>query len=973
MAVAQAGTTAFASANTATITSASFTPTANSLVVAMVAMGNGTGGASSLGTLVDSSGGTWTRKSGDSVSGSGVAEVWIKDAGASPVAQTVTYDPGGTGASGLVICVRWYTGAKAVASQTGATAVNGGTTSYATTVTPTNVGSIVCGSFARASDAQTLTATGATTSIGQVNGASGDTAGLYTSSVTTTVAALSLGYSNAAAGINRQANVEIIPTAASATAAQPAAAGVANPAVASIGAQAGQPTAAGSALDATTTRVDGTFSRLQTFDAGTATTAITAANSATSGDALTAVALGGDGSATYISDSYRGGMSGRFQSGASGAIVYGEQATGVASQGQLFVRLRFRMPVIPPDTTGIRFVVVADGTGAFQVEGRLSSTGKVQLRTGAGVVVNNSTATYVANQWIDVAVAILAFSATVGVIELKLYDSAGGVAETITSAASVDSLRNGGFTKVQAGMIRTGITTYAVDVDDLAVSNSTYPSPPVATAGTSPPAEATTGVGTAGDATVAISPNAEVATAAGVASDASVASLANGGVATGVGQALDAVASLVANSEVATGSGAALDAVASATVSAEVASSAATAWPASSAVSANAESATGTGQASDATVSTASATNAPAESPSGVGTALDGAPSIAVNPPTPEALGAALDALSSLSSLPPTPSGTGDAQDASVALLASAETASAAGSAGDATVSSAASASAPAEAAQSAGAALDASASTSAGATAAVAAGSALDATVAIGVAAEVATAVGQAWDLVASILANSEVATSSGTGQDATVATSSSVSAPAEVATATGSASDATVATSVPAGVAISSGSAGDGQASVTTAAEAASGSGSAGDATVVTVISVQALAEVATGSGSAGNASATVSVFAEAASASGAATGTAASIGTLAESALGSGSALASVASVGAVAGLAEGVGEALDLDTSGGTSSPTGWVISTSQAGRILPSVTTGVLVSQTHRGTSTVARSDVLVSTTHESGE
>jgi hypothetical protein len=284
MAVAQVGTTAFATANATTITSASFTPSASSLVVAIVAMGNGGGVASSLGTLTDTSGGTWTRKSGDNATGSGTAEVWIKDSGTSPVAQTVTYDPGGAGASGLVICVRWYSGAKAVASQTGATAVNGGTSSFTTNITPTNVGSIVCGSLSRATDAQTLTANASTFSIGQFNGSSGDTVGLYTSPITTTVATLTLGYTNTSSGLQRQALAEIIPTAASASATLSAGTGTAGDATPAVGAQAQQPAAAGSAGDATVATAVATNGSPQTVghrvpavDAGDATATSTVA------------------------------------------------------------------------------------------------------------------------------------------------------------------------------------------------------------------------------------------------------------------------------------------------------------------------------------------------------------------------------------------------------------------------------------------------------------------------------------------------------------------------------------------------------------------------------------------------------------------------------------------------------------------------------------------------------------------------
>jgi hypothetical protein len=215
MSVAEGGTTAVATANATTVTSASITPTANTLMVALVAMGNGAGSASSLGAVTDSVAGTWTRKAGEASATGGVAEVWMKDAGASPSAQTVTYDPGGAGASGLIIVVKYYTGAVALASQTGATAVNGGTTAFSKAVVTTTAGSLVVGAHGRASDASVLTALAGTTIIGQFNGTSGDTAGLYVASaVTGTPGSTTFGASNVASGVNRQAFVEILPSTA---------------------------------------------------------------------------------------------------------------------------------------------------------------------------------------------------------------------------------------------------------------------------------------------------------------------------------------------------------------------------------------------------------------------------------------------------------------------------------------------------------------------------------------------------------------------------------------------------------------------------------------------------------------------------------------------------------------------------------------------------------------------------------------
>lgn len=218
MAIVEAGSTTYATANTATITTASFTPADNTLLVVMAGMGNGVGSSSSLGTMVDSLGGTWTRLAGEASASGGVAEVWCRDIGTG-AAMTVTYDPGGTGASGLDVIAKWFSGCLARTSQTGATAVNGGATSFSKSITTTTTGSQVVGSYATASNGVTLTAAAGTTILGQFIGSGGDTSSAFkATSLTGTPGATTLGYSNVAAGVNRMALVEVLPSAATAQA-----------------------------------------------------------------------------------------------------------------------------------------------------------------------------------------------------------------------------------------------------------------------------------------------------------------------------------------------------------------------------------------------------------------------------------------------------------------------------------------------------------------------------------------------------------------------------------------------------------------------------------------------------------------------------------------------------------------------------------------------------------------------------------
>lgn len=216
--VTEVGNSRYVTANATTVVTDSFTPADGSLLVVCCSMGNGAGSASSLGAVTDSLGGSWTRLGGEASASGGVAEVWARDV-ATGAAMTVTYDPGGAGASGLGIQPRWYAGAKPLAQQPGATAVNGGGTAYATSITPTVVGSVLVGALGRASDAQTVVPNADTHLYGQFNGSSGDTAALFRArNVTAALTPITLGFSNAAAGVNRISVVEILPTSASQTA-----------------------------------------------------------------------------------------------------------------------------------------------------------------------------------------------------------------------------------------------------------------------------------------------------------------------------------------------------------------------------------------------------------------------------------------------------------------------------------------------------------------------------------------------------------------------------------------------------------------------------------------------------------------------------------------------------------------------------------------------------------------------------------
>lgn len=212
--VTEATSPAYVSGNTTTVTTASFTPTNNSLLVAMCAFGNGTGNTAALGTVTDSLGGTWTRKVSDFNTNQGVAEVWMRDV-VTGAAMTVSYARGGTAtASGVSLKVQVLTGAKTVANQTGATAVLGGSSAFRKSITTTFANSRVYGAFARAATAVTLAPyTSDTTIIGQIAGSSGDVGAAFDSSnVVSVPSTQTFGFNNSSTGANRLAMIEVLAT-----------------------------------------------------------------------------------------------------------------------------------------------------------------------------------------------------------------------------------------------------------------------------------------------------------------------------------------------------------------------------------------------------------------------------------------------------------------------------------------------------------------------------------------------------------------------------------------------------------------------------------------------------------------------------------------------------------------------------------------------------------------------------------------
>lgn len=201
------------SSSTNTITSGSFTPSANNLIVAIAAWGNGNGVAWTNASISDSKSHTWFQLAQELEAAGGGAAVWCADAGATPSAMTVTVTASPSTVLDPCLIVRQFSGALPAAFQVAGVQGAAGGTIDTITLTPTFTGSQIVGGFG-APVVGAVTANGSTTIYGQTQGNAGSTEGLFEANSTSTAGtALTLGFSatKATTGI---AAAEIMPATA---------------------------------------------------------------------------------------------------------------------------------------------------------------------------------------------------------------------------------------------------------------------------------------------------------------------------------------------------------------------------------------------------------------------------------------------------------------------------------------------------------------------------------------------------------------------------------------------------------------------------------------------------------------------------------------------------------------------------------------------------------------------------------------
>lgn len=207
---------AYATSSTLVATTASFTPTAGSLLVALVGIGNGGGTAGAGSSVVTDTGShTWTLLKREAPTASSTtAEVWVAD-NASTSAITVTATSQVANQLSVGLQAISFLGAAPKVSQTGATAV---ATASTVSVITTQTGSQVVGAFGYFT-AITLVANANSTILGQFHtSTSGDTEAAFKAiSLTGTPGATSVGFTNTTNANMSIAAVEILAASAGGT------------------------------------------------------------------------------------------------------------------------------------------------------------------------------------------------------------------------------------------------------------------------------------------------------------------------------------------------------------------------------------------------------------------------------------------------------------------------------------------------------------------------------------------------------------------------------------------------------------------------------------------------------------------------------------------------------------------------------------------------------------------------------------
>lgn len=198
-----------------------------------------------------------------------------------------------------------------------------------------------------------------------------------------------------------------------------------------------------------------------------------------SADAWDLVTITSPGTLAYDNAHTVGAMAAKLVASTASAGIFASWIAAFGTQTDHYGRVYLYFTANPTDSA--HAMIVEALTGATICGGwNVSSTGKLQVVSGTATVVKTSTTSIALNQWIRVEYHFI-HSATVGQIELKLFNTASSTTpdETITATASMN-------TQASADRIRFGLAGASPSgygtfwMDDIVAAATSYPGPAAA-------------------------------------------------------------------------------------------------------------------------------------------------------------------------------------------------------------------------------------------------------------------------------------------------------------------------------------------------------------------------------------------------------------------------------------------------------------------------------------------------------------
>lgn len=179
------------------------------------------------------------------------------------------------------------------------------------------------------------------------------------------------------------------------------------------------------------------------FEAGTNGSNITTGAGEASANAWDVVTIGALQGFSYDNTHAQGNLAAKVVASGSGAVSYGAWTTSLGTITDHYGRAYLYLTANPGDSA--RFLVLRSGGtgGTISAALRVHSTGVIRCLGSANAFIQDTTNTISLNQWIRVEWHII-HSATVGQIEVKLFNTADSTTptETLTSAANKNTGAN---------------------------------------------------------------------------------------------------------------------------------------------------------------------------------------------------------------------------------------------------------------------------------------------------------------------------------------------------------------------------------------------------------------------------------------------------------------------------------------------------------------------------------------------------